>query len=60
MNRLDKAKYPEVFKYLDLLRESGEVNMFGASQYVAREFEIPEREARGIVADWMRSFSHDS
>ncbi len=43
----------EEFTYLNRLRESGEVNMFGAAPYLEMEFELTNREARRIVADWM-------
>lgn len=41
------------FEYLNRLRESGEVNMFGASPYIAFEFDIPRREASKILSEWM-------
>jgi len=43
----------EEFIYLNRLRESGKVNMFGAAPYVEMEFGVNRREARNIVADWM-------
>ena len=43
----------EEFTYLNRLRESGEVNMFGAAPYVEMEFGVNRREARTIVSDWM-------
>lgn len=45
------------FKYLDLLRESGVTNMFGAAPYLAREFNIPQKEASAILVQWMNAFS---
>jgi hypothetical protein len=41
------------FIYLNRLRESGATNMFGAAPYLEYEFELTNREARRIVADWM-------
>lgn len=46
-------------KYLDKLRESGVVNMFGAEYYVAKYFQIDRHEARNIVIEWMRTFNDD-
>ena len=46
----------EYFTYLDNLRESGVVNMFGASEYVSDEFGIPKNEARSILTDWMKAY----
>lgn len=46
----------EYFEYLDVLRESGVTNMYGAGPYVAKEFDLDRNEAREIVLAWMRSF----
>ena len=43
----------EEFIFLNRLRESGEVNMFGAAPYVEMEFGVNRREAHRLVADWM-------
>ena len=42
--------------YLDVLRESGVTNMFGAASYVAEHFSIPATEAKLILSYWMKSF----
>ena len=47
----------EAFEYLDELRESGVTNMFGATPYLVEEFGISEKEARKLLAEWMRTFS---
>ena len=41
------------FEFLNRLREGGTTNMFGAAPYLEFEFELTNREARRIVADWM-------
>jgi hypothetical protein len=46
-----------VFKFLDDLRESGAVNMFGAGQFVQEAFDVDRREARTLVGEWMDTFS---
>ena len=46
----------EVFNYLDGLRDSGITNMFGAAQFIAAEFDIPQREARAFLVRWMQRF----
>lgn len=48
---------PEHLEFLDNLRESGIVNMFGAHPYLADEFNISEEAARMITAYWMKTFS---
>lgn len=51
---LDKEEY---FLFLDVLRESGVTNMFGAGVYLEREFDFSKTEARAILAEWMNTFS---
>ena len=46
-----------LFKFLDDLRESGSVNMFGAGPVLQEVFGLERREARMVVKDWMESFS---
>lgn len=47
----------EVFAYLDILRESGATNMFGAGPYIQETFSCDRREARQLLLDWMKYFS---
>lgn len=48
------------FNYLDILRESGTTNMFGAAPYLMAGFRIRDREqASKIVCAWMRTFNPD-
>ena len=46
----------KAFKYLNKLRESGEVNMFGARPYLMKKFGVKQSEASDILSDWMKSF----
>lgn len=46
----------EVFLYLEELRESGEINMFGAASYVMETFEMDKTMAIKFVASWMESY----
>lgn len=52
-----KYKYEKEFEYLDDLRESGVVNMFGAGEYIESEFGVSKYEAREILSQWMNTFS---
>ena len=45
--------------YLEDLRRSGVTNMFGASPYLAKEFDLDAKEADLILADWMRNYNPD-
>ena len=47
----------EYFEFLDDLRESGEVNMFGATPYLIAAFNLSRSDASRILAEWMRTFS---
>jgi len=42
-----------VFAFLDAIRESGKINMFGATPYIVEEFDITKQEARKLLKEWM-------
>jgi len=46
----------EVNVFLDNLRESGAINMFGAAPYVSDAFGVSKYEARDLVKNWMQTF----
>ena len=46
----------EYFVILDELRESGQINMFGAPRVLQDEFGLNKHEAREIVSAWMEQF----
>ena len=43
--------------YLEALRRSGVVNMFGSAIYVMEEFGVSMGQAQMIVADWMKNYN---
>jgi hypothetical protein len=47
----------EYFAYLDELRESGQINMFGAVPYLQDVFGMNRYDARKILLEWMNTFS---
>ena len=47
----------DVLEYLDALKRSGKINMFGASEYVAREFYLTIKNARTLHSYWMKTYS---
>jgi hypothetical protein len=51
MSNFQKHRYE--YLYLNALRESGEVNMFGASPYLQYEFGVSSKDARTILSGWM-------
>jgi hypothetical protein len=46
----------EYYQYLEVLRESGVTNMFGASTYLVEDFGLKSREARKILVSWMENY----
>ena len=49
----------EYYEYLDALRESGVVNMFGAGAYLQDEFGLSRSEARTILIAWMEQYKSE-
>jgi hypothetical protein len=47
----------QYYSYLNVLRDSGVTNMFGASPYLQEEFGLSRREAKEVLMSWMKSFS---
>lgn len=47
----------EALEFLNELRESGEINMFGAAPHVEAEFGIDRTEARRYTKLWMDNFN---
>jgi hypothetical protein len=46
-----------VFIFLEDLRKSGKINMFGAVPIVQEVFGLDRYDARDIVIEWMDSFT---
>ena len=47
----------EHLEYLDKLRESGVTNMYGASEYLEKDYpELSSDGAQSVVSYWMRTF----
>lgn len=43
--------------YLIALRDSGVVNMWGATPFLEEYFEISYEDAKGILLQWIKSFN---
>ena len=50
----------EHLDYLDNLRASGSVNMFGATDPLMTAFDLEKRDAQTILQYWMESFGNDN
>ena len=53
---MSKINKDEIFDYLDSVRESGSINMFGAGPLLQEEFKIDRYEARDVLIEWMESY----
>ena len=52
----EKMKQDTYYEYLDRLRDSRLINMFGAAKFLEREFpELGYREAVSVLHGWMES-----
>lgn len=49
----------EVMEFLNLLRNTGKTNMFGASPYIQAEFGISKKEANDLLVLWMDNFNEE-
>lgn len=46
----------EVFSYLDKVRETGEINMFGAVAVIQQKFNLKRDEATRILTEWINTY----
>ena len=53
MSAIEKQEY---FEYLEMLRESGETNMFGASPYLQQAFGLSRYDAKDVLLEWMKTY----
>lgn len=54
-------KQDAYYAYLDELRDSGLINMFGAARFLAREFpELNDGQAVSVLHCWMESHAQRS
>lgn len=52
-----KPEWKDYYNILESIRESGIVNMFGASPYLALYADISEDLAREVLSNWMHNYS---
>ena len=50
----------EQFEFLDDLRKSGLVNMFGAAPHLQEQFGLTPKEARAVFTAWAKTFDGDA
>jgi len=44
------------FGFLNRLRESGSINMFGAPEVLRDTFGLTKKESHGVFLDWTKTF----
>lgn len=49
-----------IFAYLDMVRESGAINMFEGARLIQYEFGLDRRTSRELLIEWMKEFSKNS
>ena len=47
----------DFFVFLDILRDSGQINMFGAPLELLIEFGLSKQEARDVFTKWTETFN---
>jgi hypothetical protein len=49
----------EVLEFLNMLRDSGATNMFGAVPYIKDEFKLDSKESKRLLMLWMANFNDE-
>lgn len=49
-----------IFAYLDMVRESGAINMYEGARLIQDEFGLDRRTSRELLIEWMKEFSKNS
>ena len=52
----DSVMGNEMFIFLDKLRESGKINMFGAPKVLEETFGLSKKESREVFQSWTKAF----
>jgi hypothetical protein len=50
----------QINTYLNALRESGRINMFGATPYLMDRFDLSRKQASIALIAWMESFKQEA
>jgi len=57
--QIDGVDVADVYLYLDGLRESGEINMYGAGPYLQEDFGFSKADSHKVLGWWMKDFSKE-
>ena len=50
------ATKDEHYEFLDMLKETGLINMFGAGSHLMDQFDLTKYEANRILTSWMETY----
>ena len=56
MDKFRTEMQEKVNVYLNTLRKSGSINMFGAAPFISETFGVTKQEAQNYLKNWMESF----
>jgi hypothetical protein len=58
MENIDEYKeiQKDVFRFLDDLRDSGQINMFGATSYIMDYQGCNKKQAQTLLSEWMQQY----
>jgi hypothetical protein len=56
MSNFVEAEKQEFFEYLETLRESGVINMYGAATYLQEAFDLTRSQSRELLKEWMENY----
>jgi len=60
MDEKKNSPREDVFRYLNALRKSGMVNMFGAAPFIQDTFGLDRHSAQTLLQEWMENFEDES
>ena len=55
-NSTYNKEWTAYYEYLEDLRQSGVVNMYGAAPYLQDHYGLEEREAELVLLSWMKNY----
>ena len=58
-NFIDYMNKVQYHNFLEKLRRSGVVNMFGAGVYLEKVFGLSKAKAREVLTEWMETYNPD-
>jgi hypothetical protein len=54
---MDEEHKQYIFAYLDMVRQSGAINMFEGARLIQDEFGHDRHTSRELLIEWMKSYS---